>query len=81
MDDPKKTNLPRAGHRSRWTMYGLAVAATVATLLLRLSLAPWVGDRPLLILFVIPILFSAYLGGLGPGLVPRYWSPCSRIIS
>jgi len=30
---------------------------------------PWIGDRPLLLIFVLPIVISAYLGGMGPGLV------------
>ena len=47
----------------------LAVAITTAVLLLRLALTPWVGDRPLLIIFVIPIVITAYVGGLWPGLV------------
>ncbi|MEO8019976.1 MAG: PAS domain S-box protein [Pseudomonadota bacterium] len=42
---------------------------TIAVLLVRLALTPWVGDRPLLIIFFIPILISAYYGGLGPGLL------------
>jgi PAS domain S-box-containing protein len=33
-----------------------------------MSISPWVGTRPILLLFVIPIVISAYLGGLGPGL-------------
>src|SRR5262245_65954392 len=30
---------------------------------------PWDGGQPLLILFLFPIVISAYLGGLGPGLL------------
>ncbi len=68
----KKANLPGPSapvQQPRWRLYALAVAVTAATLLLRLALASWIGDRPVLILFVIPIIFSAYVGGLGPGLV------------
>ena len=51
-------------------VYGFAVVLTLLTLLARLSFSPWIGDgRPLLIIFFIPIIFSAYVGGLGPGLV------------
>jgi PAS domain S-box-containing protein len=32
-------------------------------------MTPWFGDRPVLILFVVPVILSAYVGGLGPGLV------------
>ncbi|HEV7608565.1 MAG TPA: PAS domain S-box protein [Steroidobacteraceae bacterium] len=52
----------------RWRAYALACLLTTIVLLLRLALTPWVADRPLLILFFIPILISAYYGGLGPGL-------------
>jgi PAS domain S-box-containing protein len=37
-------------------------------LLARLGLTSWIGDRPVLVLFMIPIIVSAYVGGLGPGL-------------
>jgi PAS domain S-box-containing protein len=32
-------------------------------------MTPWFGDRPVLILFVVPVILSACVGGLGPGLV------------
>jgi PAS domain S-box-containing protein len=47
----------------------LAVVLTVAVMLLRIALTPWVGDRPLVILFIIPIVIAAYVGGLRPGLL------------
>jgi len=49
--------------------HGLAVVATATALLVRVALTSWIGDRPLLILFVIPIILSADAGGLGPGLL------------
>jgi PAS domain S-box-containing protein len=52
----------------RWGPYAAAVVLTGATLVFRLAVSPWVGDRPLLILFFIPIVISAYWGGLVPGL-------------
>lgn len=52
-----------------WWRYLLAVVLTGGTLALRVALNGWAGDRPLLILFVVPILLSAYFGGLGAGLV------------
>ena len=48
--------------------YVLAVVFTALTSLFRLWLTYYV-NRPALVLFVIPILFSAYIGGLGPGLL------------
>jgi len=62
------TSVARRSSRS-WRPYVGAVALTVAALLMRLSITPWVGDRPILLIFVIPISICAYWGGLGPGLL------------
>lgn len=51
-----------------WT-YAFASAAVLATLMLRLQFGVAFGARPLLILFVLPVILSAYVGGLGPGLL------------
>ncbi len=59
----------QARHWPRWSVYGFALAATVAMLLLRMTLAPSFGERPLLILLMLPIVFSSLLGGMGPGLL------------
>jgi PAS domain S-box-containing protein len=53
----------------RWRLYVFAAVLTVVTLLLRLGMKPWDGGQPLLILFLFPIVISAYLGGMGPGLL------------
>jgi len=50
-------------------MYVFAVLVTLAMLLVRERLAVPFGERPLLILFMFPIILSAVVGGLGPGLV------------
>jgi PAS domain S-box-containing protein len=52
----------------RWRFYAIAVMLTAATLLLRIGMQPWDGGNPLLILFLFPVIISAFLGGLGPGL-------------
>ncbi len=52
----------------RWRIYAIALASCVAAFLLRLALDSWVGDQPILILYIFPIVLSAYLGGLHPGL-------------
>jgi PAS domain S-box-containing protein len=65
-----ESSLSRARQRRHQVIaYGLAVLVTAAFALLREMLTPWVGERPVLVLFLIPILLSAYPGGLGPGLV------------
>ena len=52
-----------------WLAYVAAAALTTGTLVLRLVLEPEFGADPALVLFLIPISLSAYVGGLGPGLV------------
>src|SRR5271157_4479912 len=52
----------------RWTGLLLAMAFVAATLLLRLSLSFYLGDQPTMILFVIPVILSAYFGGMEAGL-------------
>jgi PAS domain S-box-containing protein len=49
--------------------YLLAVVLTAAALFLRLALSSRFGDDPALELFLIPIILSAFAGGMGPGLV------------
>ncbi len=53
----------------RWLIYVFAIAAVAVTVFFRLTFEEVFSQRPLLILFVLPILMSAYLGGLGPGLL------------
>jgi two-component system, cell cycle sensor histidine kinase and response regulator CckA len=57
-----------SGLRVVWESYALAAAATVTTLMARLAFNPWTADRLVMIVFLVPIALSAYLGGLGPGL-------------
>jgi len=47
----------------------LALVLTVVTLLVRYALGVAFGERPLLVLFIFPIIVSAYVGGLWGGLV------------
>src|SRR5258706_11281762 len=54
--------------RSRWAAYLGALLLTGFTLLARLT----VGSRlegPTMIVFTIPVILSAYWGGMGPGLL------------
>lgn len=54
--------------QSPWLWYGFALILTLVTLLVREGIAAEFENRPLLILFMFPIILSALLGGLGPGL-------------
>jgi two-component sensor histidine kinase/PAS domain-containing protein len=56
----------------RWLPYLLAPVLVATFLFLRLSIIETFGERPLLIIFVLPIIVSAYLGGLGPGLLATF---------
>jgi signal transduction histidine kinase len=67
-----KVNSSKNVRQPLWWVYVLAVISTVATIILRLALDPWALNRPMLILFVIPIILSAYVGGAGPGLVSTF---------
>ena len=54
----------------QWCLvYSVAVAATVATLFLRIALGAGFEGHLMLVFFIFPIILSSYLGGLGPGLV------------
>ncbi|HZA55611.1 MAG TPA: ATP-binding protein [Candidatus Udaeobacter sp.] len=61
-----------APSRPLWWAYMLAVISTVATIILLLGLDSWAPNRPPLILFVIPIILSAYVGGAAPGLLSTF---------
>lgn len=52
----------------RWLAYSFAVALVLAMVFVRSLLSVSFGDRPLLILFMLPLALSALLGGFGPGL-------------
>ena len=69
LDDLLRAERTAARRRPLRMAYALAVLLTLATMLLRLVLGFTAGDPPLLILFTFPIVISAYLGGLGPGLL------------
>ena len=53
----------------RWAAYTFAVVISAVILWFRLSLPEQAEMRPLVSLFVLPIILSAALGGIGPGLV------------
>ena len=57
---------------ARWPIYLLAVLLPLATLFLRQAMAPSYDNRPMLIMFVLPVVLSAMLGGLGPGLLATF---------
>jgi PAS domain S-box-containing protein len=52
----------------RWQFYVFAVTVTLAILLIRMGTMLSFEERPLLLIFMFPIILSAVLGGLGPGL-------------
>ncbi len=57
------------GGLPHWVAYLFAVASSLLMLVLRMHIAVSFGERPLLILFMLPIILSSVLGGFGPGIV------------
>lgn len=57
------------GRLPLWLTYSFALAITLLTVVVRDGFAAGFGEQSLLILFMFPIILSALLGGLGPGLV------------
>ena len=53
----------------RWAIYALAMAASLATLAVCMEIAVPFAERPLLIILLFPVILSAALGGMGPGLL------------
>lgn len=58
---------PRYQHRHRLG-YLVGIVLVLIALAIRLYLPASFGERPLLLLFLLPVIVSALLGGLGPGL-------------
>ena len=50
-----------------WRYYVIAFLLVAVTLMIRIGVTPWDGGQPLLVVFLVPVVISAYLGGLGPG--------------
>lgn len=57
---------------SRAYYYVLALALAASGFLLRFGLEVLSDDRPLMVVYMIPVIASAYLGGLGPGLTTLF---------
>ena len=61
--------------KHRWhplVLYGLAVLLTLLALWLPQLMPAAVDDHALLILYILPVVISAMLGGLGPGLLASF---------
>jgi PAS domain S-box-containing protein len=59
----------RTGRLKPWQAYGVAIVATAATVGVRLVLHAVLEERPTLVIFTLPIMLSAYLGGWRAGLL------------
>lgn len=60
--------MPRA-KRFLLSGYGIAIIASLLAVLLRLLLAPLLQENAPLLVFIMPVLVSAWYGGLQPGLL------------
>jgi len=59
-----------------WQAYLFAVVATLVAFELRQALASQLGSEPTLVIFTVPIMLSAYVGGLRAGLLSTLCSYC-----
>src|SRR3954452_6967505 len=60
----------RLMNRPAWLRYGMAVASVgVFLLLVEFVFHPLVGEGPPLLLFLTTVMFTAWYGGLRPGLL------------
>lgn len=55
--------------RSAWLTYTFAIVITLLMLFVRINMGLNTDHRPLMSLFIFPIILSALFGGLGPGLL------------
>lgn len=60
---------PPAGALRGWQAYAVAVVATSIMLAVRMAFGEALGKQPTLIIFTMSIMVSAYVGGLGAGLL------------
>src|SRR3954462_11416962 len=66
---------PLIPSRRRLLRYGVAALVVLATVAMRVSLAPWLGTQAPLLPFVLTVFVSAYLGGRGPALLAAVLAP------
>ena len=66
-DDQALLDLLTYRPKSRWLMYLFAVTLTASMLLVRLMMGIPL-DRPIIFVFMLPIILAALFGGFGPGL-------------
>lgn len=62
------------GTSNRLASYTIAILATLVTLIIYYALGMAIEGRLSAILLVLPIIISAYLGGVGPGLISTIMS-------
>ena len=60
--------------------YAAAIAVVLVTIGLRAALAPLLGTQAPLLPFVLAVLVSAWIGGLGPGLLASVLTPVAATI-
>lgn len=78
--DPRRLRRPRAHMTLDARGLAAAVAVVAATVGLRAALAEVLGERPMMILFILPIILSARIGGWVPGLVATLLSVLSTAV-
>jgi len=67
--DALRPNPFGSGRLNSWQTYLFAIAATAVTLWFHTAIDGLLGGRPALVMFTLPIMLSAYVGGLRGGLL------------
>src|SRR5580692_2464641 len=65
----KRTEVDGPAHLTAAWGLVFACVLTIITLWARLTMAGTLGPTPMLVIFIVPIVLSAYFGGLRPGLL------------
>lgn len=65
----RNSRLTRAWAMPRWVHYGTAVLSCLAVAFLKIALTPVTQDRMQFLFFTFAVCLSAFIGGLGPGLL------------
>jgi len=76
------TTANRPGFWLRWRAYVIALVFSAAILFMRVLAEPWMGHQPFQLIFLMPVIFTAYIGGLRPGMFAtalacisaKYWA-------
>ena len=79
-EEPARAAPAASGRWAGWAGYVLAAVLTAGVFVLRALMAAAISQRPMVIIFVLPIAVSALWGGLGPGLLATVLAGAGAVI-